>query len=311
MNPLAEYMLSPRSVREPRFDRPIAILKRCLRRVAVVLVTPDWFWKPLAKTLVRGSQYLCSVRESVEVEKIVEEYPELRDALAERVVVAGPFEGLRYGGTRSCCSTLYPKLLGTYEHEIESFIQSSLANRHDLVVDVGAADGYYAVGFVVKSAGSKVIAFEQDERARKELAKLAKLNGVSNRVEIRGRCGTGDLLTLPPKRGLMIVDCEGFEEELLSPQVVEHLKTWDLIIETHDGYSADITKRLADRFSRTHTTVCVEAIHDFNKADHIDLSFLKNLPRRNVDKLLSESRMHACLRWIICRPKSGGAQLPA
>jgi len=310
MNLLAEYMLSPRSVREPRFDQPVAILKRCLRRVAVVLVSSDCLWKPLAKTLVRGSQYLCSVRESVEAEKIVEEYPELREALAQRVVVAGPFEGLRYGGTRACCSALYPKLLGTYEHEIESFIQSSLADRHDLVVDVGAADGYYAVGFVVKSAGSNVIAFEQDERARKELGKLAELNGVSDRIQIRGKCGSGDLLALPTIRGLMIVDCEGFEEELLSPHVIQHLKTWDFIIETHDGYSADITKRLADRFSRTHSTVCVEAIHDFNKADHIDLPLLKSLPRRNVDKLLSESRMHACLRWIICTPKSPGAQLP-
>lgn len=303
MNPLAEYMLSPRSVREPRFDRPVAILKRCLRRIAVVLVSPDCFWKPLAKTLIRGSQYLCAVRETVEVEKIVEEYAELRDALSLRVVVGGPFEGLHYGETKACCSMLFPKLLGTYEHEIERIIYSSLADRHELVVDVGAADGYYAVGFAVKSEGSKVIAFEQDVRARRELGKLAELNGVSERIQIRGKCGSPELLKLPPKRGLLIVDCEGFEEDLLSPEVIEHLKTWNFIVETHDGYSADITKRLADRFSGTHTTVCVEAIHDFNKADHIDHPLLKSLPRRKADKLLSETRMHACLRWIVCTPR--------
>jgi hypothetical protein len=85
--------------------------------------------------------------------------------------------------------------------------------------------------------------------------------------------------------------------------VIAHLKDWDFIIETHDGYSACITERLLDRFSSTHDPVCVEAVHDFNKADHVDIALLKTLPRRDVDKLLAENRMHACLRWIICTPE--------
>src|ERR1700722_2566319 len=73
-------------------------------------------------------------------------------------VRTGPFAGMRYGSV-SVGSAYIPKLLGIYERELSSFIEAACLKRPDLIVDVGAAEGYYAVGLAVRNPTAKVIAF--------------------------------------------------------------------------------------------------------------------------------------------------------
>jgi len=291
----------------PQRSIPKNHLKVLLRQVAEYIVANNTVWAALSGTLVRGSQFLCSVRDVHEVEQIIARNDRLRDALATKTVIAGSFEGMKYGTTRAFCSTLHPKLLGIYENELSGIISTALAKKYQTIVDVGAADGYYAVGFAYKDPEARVVAFEMDSRARTELAKLREINGVTDRVEVRGKCEPQDLLALEGNRGLMIMDCEGYEEQLLTSEVITHLKDWDFIIETHDGFSPEITTRLTTLFKTTHEVIPVEVIHDQNKADHVELPILEGLPRRDVDKLLSENRQHACLRWIACYAKACGS----
>jgi hypothetical protein len=278
----------------------VSSLKSLARHVAEALVSQDALWMPLSRSLVRGSQYLCALRDLHEVEETVAGHPPLRDALAQRRILAGPFEGMNYGSTKAMCSALYPKLLGTYEHELAEVFEAALARNHPRVVDVGAADGYYAVGFAFRQPGTQVLAYDQDPRARAELAKLAELNGVADRIEIRGRCEPAELAGLGLPSGLIIVDCEGYEDILLTRENIGALKGWDFIIETHDGFSPGVTKRLEDRFKATHRVECIEAIHDFDKVDQVAVPLLDGLPRRGADKVLAEGRGHACLRWLSC-----------
>jgi hypothetical protein len=278
-------------------------LKSLARSLGDQLVANDCIWKPLSRTLVRGSQFLCALRNQHEVEQTVASHPPLRAALEKRQILDGPFKGMKYGQTKSLCSTLYPKLLGTYEHELATAFDAALSRKPPLIVDVGAADGYYAVGFAFRDPGARVIAYDQDPRARAELAKLAELNGVSERIEIRGRCEPSDLLSIKESSGLMIVDCEGFEEFVLSQANIHHLKSWEFIIETHDGFSPGITRLLTERFAATHHVESVESIHDFDKIDRIQVPLLDGLPRREADNVLAEGREHACLRWLVCTPR--------
>lgn len=280
----------------------MSTLKSLARDFAEAVVSHDALWRPLSRTLVRGSQFLCALRDQYEVETTVATHAPLRDALHKREILAGPFMGMKYGQTKALCSTLHPKLLGTYEHELAAAFDAALARKPALVVDVGAADGYYAVGFAFRDRSTRVIAYDQDPRARAELAKLAELNGVRDRIEIRGRCEPSELLALKEPAGLMIVDCEGFEEFILSPANIAHLKGWEFIIETHDGFSPGITRRLADRFAATHRVETIEAVHDFDKVDRIHVPLLDGLDRRSADKVLAEGREHACLRWLVCVP---------
>lgn len=279
-------------------------MKDFFRSIADWLVSNDFLWNPICKTLVRGSQFLCAMRDQYEATRTVEGNQKLRQALETRLIIGGPFQGLKYGDTEARCSALYPKLLGTYENELAGEVTAALAKRHQLVVDIGAADGYYAVGFAFRNPATQVIAFEQSPRAQVQLRKLAELNGVTARIEVRGHCGPDDIASLRAQSGLAILDCEGFEDVILTEENIQHLAGWDFIIETHDGFSPEVTKRLQARFAATHEVRRIDSIHDYDKLDHVAVPLLEGLPRRQADQLLAEGREHGCLRWLVCTPKT-------
>jgi hypothetical protein len=229
----------------------------------------------------------------------------LRDALAKRVVISGPFQGMSYGNLEAHCSALHPKLLGSYEMELIPAVRQAIDRQYPAIVDVGAAEGFYAIGLALKIPGAKVIAFEQEEDARKELAALAALNHVADRIEIRARCEPRDLSEIGIGWGLMILDCEGYEEKLLSTEVIATLQLWDFLIETHDGICPEVTMRLEERFSKTHQTTRIEIINDLNRVDHFELDAIAGLTRRQKDRLLAEGRQHATVRWLSCQSRVG------
>src|SRR4051795_10844916 len=59
-------------------------------------------------------------------------------------VSGGPFAGLVYPDRTPI--SLVPKLLGIYERELHGAIEAAIRAQPDVIVNVGAADGYYAVG---------------------------------------------------------------------------------------------------------------------------------------------------------------------
>src|SRR5687768_1267068 len=75
-------------------------------------------------------------------------------------VTAGPFAGMRYIDDLPLDQALVPRLLGAYEAELSYPIQQLLAKGYDTVIDVGSSEGYYAVGFALRSPGTRVHAFD-------------------------------------------------------------------------------------------------------------------------------------------------------
>ncbi len=65
------------------------------------------------------------------------------------VVQGGPFAGMAYLH-RSLDGPLPPRLLGCYEAELHGALERILGTRYDTVVDIGCAEGYYAVGLALK-----------------------------------------------------------------------------------------------------------------------------------------------------------------
>jgi hypothetical protein len=79
-------------------------------------------------------------------------------------VTGGPFAGLRYVPRYVSWSVdLIPKLLGTYEQELHPVIERWLNAGFDTFVDVGSAEGYYAVGLARGVEGARVHAFDIQE----------------------------------------------------------------------------------------------------------------------------------------------------
>ena len=182
------------------------------------------------------------------------------DALGpEATVLGGPFRGLRYPAQASWGSAFLPKLLGTYERELHKAIERVARRPYNLVVDIGAAEGYYAVGLALRMSQAPVIAFEIDAAARGMLARVIAHNAVQARVAVAECCDGDQLLDLAQRGpGFLLSDCEGCEFELFQPAQVRALAEWDLLIETHDSLRQNITRQLAARFRGTHRVTLIK-----------------------------------------------------
>ena len=153
-------------------------------------------------------------------------------------VQAGPFIGMNY--TRSAVLSRHatPALLGVYERQLYQFLGVA-ARRCDLVVDIGSAEGYFAVGLA--RLGSRVVAFDADPHERKICREMAALNKVSNRVTVQSWCTPSKLIALvnSQRRPFIISDIDGGELALFTPDVVSAIRHCDLIIEMHGKHGAE------------------------------------------------------------------------
>jgi hypothetical protein len=168
-------------------------------------------------------------------------------------VLSGPFKGMRYGDF-SYNSALIPKLLGIYETDLHGWVSEALTAGYDAVINVGCAEGYYAVGFAYADPAIEVVAVDIASPALDMLSKLAKLNGLQDRVRVADVRTPVELETLLRryKRPLLFIDIEGEEDDLLDVRRAPSLASADIIVETHDGYNFGVTRRLIERFWPTH-----------------------------------------------------------
>jgi hypothetical protein len=213
-------------------------------------------------------------------------------------VKAGPFKGLRYP-LEAAGSTLLPKLVGAYESELHPIIQKISSAGYTTVVDIGCAEGYYAVGLACRLPLAHVHAFDIDAEARHLCRKTARLNGALDRVTIHGRCDQMSLTAkLPstgssPARALVICDAEGFEVDLLDVNLVPRLRHVDLLVELHDCFRSGATDILLERFRKSH---CAEVITSTER-EPANYEALQNFTLEEQQLALNEFR-HGVQRWV-------------
>ncbi len=109
-----------------------------------------------------------------------------------QIVVGGPFKGMRYHG-EAVCGAAAPKILGVYESELAPFLLrwSTVPFQH--IIDVGAAEGYYAVGCATLWPQATVTAFESSEEGRTAPHSQCGTERMQSRVKIIGHCGQEQL----------------------------------------------------------------------------------------------------------------------
>jgi len=175
-------------------------------------------------------------------------------------ILAGPFKGMKYR-PYSFGSGVFTKFVGTYELELQPAVEALDQQQHDLIVDIGSAEGYYAVGLTRRLAAKRTVAFDIVPYAHKLMKENARLNGVAEKIETRGACDASTLESIlqSADRPLVISDCEGFEDEILNPESVPSLKKATMIVETHDHDFPGITDRLCARFEDSHKIERIEA----------------------------------------------------
>jgi precorrin-6B methylase 2 len=170
---------------------------------------------------------------------------------------SGPFAGMEYV-TEATEGSLIARLLGTYESELHPHLSAIVAKGIDCVIDVGCAEGYYAVGMARLAPEITVYAYDIEEKARLACADLAARNGVADRVIVGGEFAPDGFEAFAGRRALVLVDAEGAEVDILQPDLSPALSGMTVIVETHDLYRRNALATLVARFAATHDIVRVD-----------------------------------------------------
>lgn len=206
-------------------------------------------------------------------------------------VAAGPFEGMEYGGS-AVRSALAPKLIGSYEAEIQFVLER--VDKYELVVDIGAAEGYYAVGLARRLPNARVTAYEIEPAFRELCLANAVRNHVRGRIDLRGECTHEELNGLDLDGAFILCDVDGAEGELLDPRAVPGLLRADLLVELHDCFVPGLTELVTGQFAETHEVLVVES-RARTASDH---AVIAGLPQETKRLALEEFRPPQSWAWI-------------
>ena len=219
--------------------------------------------------------------------------------LGLKKVISGPFKGLKF----SQRFPNKPMLIGVWEKEI-SFIWDSLQG-FKCIIDVGAAEGFYAVGLARKYPDMMIYAFEMNLSIQRLLQKVISDNFVKN-IEVRGKCEYDDLKDFGAKldNALIVMDCEGYEVELLNAHSVTIFKSTYILVEVHEMYAAGCTNQLKERFSFTHNVQEIEGKHRNINDWPKQLKLLRYLyPKELLLDFMDEGRPYP-MNWLYMKPKT-------
>jgi hypothetical protein len=214
----------------------------------------------------------------------------------------GPFAGMRYtDGLEDVVGDLVAKLTGMYERELQPGVAEWLETGYEHLIDVGSAEGYYAVGLARALPGATVHAFDINPAARARCSALADRNGVGGRVLTKGECEPRALADFPERGVALLSDCEGAELGLLDPERSPRLRGWPIIVELHDFVEPTITATVLARFEATHEIELIEMEERQSLVPPVELDFASPAEQ---ELLLSERPPG--MRWAHLRPRGAG-----
>lgn len=256
------------------------------------------FARTLREKTAPSRRELAGQRRSVTDDLALLVSPDLR-------VLAGPFAGLRLPAAGSW-GGLAARLAGAYEEEIAASIEQAIAGRPNLVIDAGAAEGYYAVGLARRLPEAQVIAYEIEPEARRVCKEVVAANRVTN-VRVRGRVTARELRRRLSPGALVVCDVEGYERELLDPQTAPALLSAQLIVELHEFAAPGVSRVIIERFSNTH---CVELVGVKPRTGQRPQ--LAHLDEATVLRAMDEGRpVDPPMQWAVITPRGDSRARPS
>ena len=154
----------------------------------------------------------------------------------------GPFEGLKLMENETWGCDQGTKCMGFYEQQVqEALVEIRQTRGRTILFDIGGADGYFAVGSLVRRLYDFVFVFESSSAARRNMEEMAQLNDVRRSIEIHGEASQSSIREvfsghpeLKMEKVVFLVDIEGAEFHIFSNDFLDYLSAADLIIEMHD-----------------------------------------------------------------------------
>jgi hypothetical protein len=215
-------------------------------------------------------------------------------------VMEGPLAGLDFL-PHSAEGCHVPKILGTYEQPLHQTINEIIATGYQTILNIGCAEGYYAVGLARKMPQTQFFAFDINENAQKVCAELALKNNVRQRINIAGVFDIADFAKYDNQNVLVFCDIEGAEQELLNPDRAPALRNFDIILEAHECFIPGLMKSLYNRFSSSHdiSVILDNGMRQLNKTPNWFYTLA------NLDQLLAVWEWRTGpTPWMVLKSKS-------
>lgn len=196
------------------------------------------------------------------------------------------------------------KCLGIYELQTLNKIEEiSKSEKITTLIDIGGADGYFAIGVLAGKLLDLAITFEITEAGRQTILDAAKMNNVHNLVRIYGEADQNSILRAMDENGikqencLFLVDIEGDEFDIFTPKFLRQFSQSEFIIELHDPVpgkrkSKEFCNAIRSHEKHIYTSTCRNP-REFSELDILD--------DNDCWLLMSEGRGYP-MEWLHLRP---------
>ena len=217
-------------------------------------------------------------------------------------VAYGPFKGMSLPKNLWWGDDRITQTLGIYEEHV---LKQLIENRNQgatKLIDIGAADGYFAIGMTFSKIYQTCIAFEISEEGRKRISENAKSNRCEDCIEIHGEADLESLTEAlsGPETSTVLIDIEGCEYDLLNDKMLKLLSDSFVICELHNNLIDDGLAReraLLQRASKYFNTSLIKR-ETYNPNAFSELNHLDDTHRLIA---VSEGRSKNT-EWLVCSP---------
>lgn len=230
--------------------------------------------------------------------------------LTRGIVQSGPFTGMKLSERLSwgSFSDEAAKVLGFYEEELHVYMEMIIKKSPDIILNIGCAEGYYAVGLARRLPNTRILAFDIDSKAQEITRSSANENNCSKNFFVYGEIKKSEIegYINSSENPFIMMDCEGAELELLQPSHTPSLSRSTLLVECHNFINKTIVSTIETRLSPTHKIEIIpEGARNPNKSP-----LLARLNSNYRWLAVNENRPE-CMHWICATPKKNTENLSA
>lgn len=276
------------------------MVKLIVKKLISIIVNNEFCWRLFNSTIMVLADYGKCERDKG---ACICKASAIRLISPNLAVLHGPFAGMRYPVLQSFGSSFPPKIIGSYERELHHLIEKFCRENYTEIIDIGCAEGYYAIGLAMRIKTAKVYAFDSNSEAIESCKLMAEINNVSDRIVLGTYCDEQVLSSLRfAKKALIISDCEGFEKKLFTRKIASILADHDLLIEIHDFIDNEISTTIRANFHQTHTISSIRSISDDDKVNSYHYDEINGFNEVGKRRLLAERRS-TIMEWYYLTPR--------
>ena len=198
---------------------------------------------------------------------------------------------------------LSSKLLGIYEEEVQKEIlalQKDSLTKKDILINLGSADGYHAIGLLKSKLFESVIVFDKDKESFESFKENLEANNLKSNISYHGEADENfieNLSNLEFDNCFFLIDIEGDEFKILNHNNLNKIKKSNIILEFHEKFDERDEKFINMLKSIFKIKIFINESKNVNKFE-----ILQKL--NDVDRVLTTNENRICvMKWIVCTPK--------